>query len=263
MSMSQIHDLPLGLFAVGTIGTFVLLSVLGLWATRPLVARLVGPPPGANDVVSYYFGAIGVLYGLTVGLIAITTWQAYTSAEQAVSSEAAALAAVYLGVSGYPDKDREPLQAELKEYTRCVIEEAWPLQRRGEVPRADTDRIARFRGHLAKFEPATPGQQALHAETLHSFHRLAELRRVRLLTVTAGVPPALWWVVLVGSVLTAASGFLFHLPRLRVHLALTAVMTAHMGLLVFLIAAMDRPYSGGVSIGPDAFQLVYDGLMKD
>src|SRR5262245_43641720 len=144
IAMSSIHDLPLCVFAVGTVGTFVLLSVLGLRVTRPLVARLVGPPPGANEVVSYYFAAVGVFYGLTVGLIAVTTWQSYAAADQAVGSEAAALAAVYRGVSRYPDSDRQPLQADLKEYTRYVIEEAWPLQRRGEVPRGDMERISRF-----------------------------------------------------------------------------------------------------------------------
>jgi hypothetical protein len=34
------------------------------------------------------------------------------------------------------------------------------------------------------------------------------------------------------------------------------------GLLIFLTAAMDNPFRGEVSIGPDAFVVVYDQLMK-
>jgi len=32
--------------------------------------------------------------------------------------------------------------------------------------------------------------------------------------------------------------------------------------VIFLIAAMDNPFRGDVSVGPDSFQLVYDSLMK-
>ena len=94
------------------------------------------------------------------------------------------------------------------------------------------------------------------------FNRWIELRRARLQAVTTGLPAVLWWVILAGSAVTVASGYMFHLPRFRVHLILTVMMASLMGLLVFLIAAMDNPFRGEVSIGPDAFQLVYDSLMK-
>ena len=35
-----------------------------------------------------------------------------------------------------------------------------------------------------------------------------------------------------------------------------------LGSLIFLIAAMDNPFRGEFSVGPDAFQLIYEGLMK-
>lgn len=35
-----------------------------------------------------------------------------------------------------------------------------------------------------------------------------------------------------------------------------------MGVLIFLVAAMDYPFRGEVSIGPEAFQLIYTSLMS-
>ncbi len=40
---------------------------------------------------------------------------------------------------------------------------------------------------------------------------------------------------------------------------LTAFFTATM---LCLIALMDNPYRGELSVSPEAFQLIYDGLMK-
>jgi hypothetical protein len=261
MNLYWVYDIPLVWFGLCVVGAFAGLSVLGLYLTRPLVARLVGPPPGVNDVVSYYFAAVGVFYGLTIGLIAVATWQAYSDSDKAVGSEAAALAALYRDASSYPEPIATDLKALIKEYTRYVIEEAWPMQKRGEVPSGGTERISLFQNRLYTFEPTTPGQQAIHSETLRAFNRVVELRRARLQAVTAGLPATLWWVVIIGSVMTIASGFLFHLSKFRIHMILTVIMASLMGLLAFLIAAMDNPFRGEVSIGPDAFSLVYKGLM--
>jgi Protein of unknown function (DUF4239) len=263
MTLYWIYDLPLLVFGLGTVGLFILFGILGLIFTRKIVATVMGPPPAANDVVSYYFSAIGVFYGLTVGLIAVATWQAYSDADKAVGAEAAALAALYRDVCQYPGNTREELKNDLRDYTQYVIEEAWPIQQRGEIPKGGTDRMTTFQNHLYQFEPTTPGHQILHAEAVRAYNRVIELRRARLQAVTSGLPAALWLVVLVGSALTGSTGYWFHLPSLKVHIVLTIWMSALMGLLVFLIAAMDNPFRGEVSIGPDAFKLIYDGLMKD
>jgi hypothetical protein len=33
-------------------------------------------------------------------------------------------------------------------------------------------------------------------------------------------------------------------------------------MMIFLLAAMDHPFRGELSVGPEAFELVYDQLMK-
>jgi hypothetical protein len=65
---------------------------------------------------------------------------------------------------------------------------------------------------------------------------------------------------LCGRLLAAAASialtFLFILPDERAHLLLTVILAGFVGLLIFLIAAMDRPFRGEVSIGPEAFEAV-------
>ena len=40
------------------------------------------------------------------------------------------------------------------------------------------------------------------------------------------------------------------------------LVRALLGLLIFLLAAMDQPFRGEISVGPEAFEMVYDQLMK-
>jgi hypothetical protein len=35
-----------------------------------------------------------------------------------------------------------------------------------------------------------------------------------------------------------------------------------LGLLIFLLAAIDNPFRGAISVGPEAFELVYEQLMQ-
>ena len=48
----------------------------------------------------------------------------------------------------------------------------------------------------------------------------------------------------------------------RAHLVLGGLIAYFTSTMFCLIAIMDNPYRGDFSISPNAFQLIYDGLMK-
>ena len=79
--------------------------------------------------------------------------------------------------------------------------------------------------------------------------------------MTTGIPAVLWWVVAIGAVLNIALLWLLDM-EIHVHLILGGILSLFLGIVIFLIAAMDNPFRGQVSVGPDAFQLVYDTTMK-
>ena len=43
---------------------------------------------------------------------------------------------------------------------------------------------------------------------------------------------------------------------------MTVMFSGLLGLLIFLLAAMDNPFRGEISVGSEAFELVYGQLMK-
>jgi hypothetical protein len=50
--------------------------------------------------------------------------------------------------------------------------------------------------------------------------------------------------------------------EIHVHLVLGGVLVSILGVVIFLIPALDNPFRGEVSVGPVPILLVYETLMK-
>src|SRR5450432_3241934 len=186
------------------VGITVAVGLAGFQLTRRWVRGVHGDEHSHNDVVSFYLAAMCVFYGITLGMLAIGIWQAYSDVDTKVGEEASVAAAIYRDVNNFSDPERAALQADLRAYVRQVVDIEWPLQRRGIVPQNTAPGTGAFLTRLVKLEPATEGQKALLSEDLREFNRMVELRRIRLRSVNAGLPGPLWSVVLVGAFLSIA-----------------------------------------------------------
>jgi hypothetical protein len=72
----------------------------------------------------------------------------------------------------------------------------------------------------------------------------------------------LWSVVLVGAFITITVTWFFDMRSQSMHFWMTIMFSGLLGLLIFLLAAMDNPFRGDISVGPEAFELVYKQLMQ-
>lgn len=258
--MAYLEHLPPWLCGVIIVSSFVVFSIIGLalfqWLT---VGRLRLTEEMNNDII-FFASAIAVFYSLTVGLIAVGVWTTYTEVENTVSAEATAIGCFYRDISGYPEPTRTRLQTQVREYTVFLIEQAWPAQRRGKSTDVATRRLSTLEQELVRFEPATLGQQVLHAETFRQYNDVAGLRRKRLHAIGAGLPSVMWSVVLIGAFLTITVTYLLKMQRI-VHFVLTGFFAMFIGLVVFVITSLDQPLSGPLAIDSGPYQLVLDRLI--
>jgi hypothetical protein len=67
-------------------------------------------------------------------------------------------------------------------------------------------------------------------------------------------------VVLVGALINMVFIWMINTER-HVHVLLTGMLSAFMGLVIFLIAAMDYPFRGEVSVDAAPFEQVYAVVM--
>ena len=263
--MEWIQELPAWAIGPVCVLAFVLPAVAGLRLVQLKIhERLrVGETLIDNGVVGWFFAGILTIYGITLGLIAVTTWESSSAVAGVASREAAAIAALYQDTGGFASPLREDLRAKLREYTRFVIDKVWPAQRRGEILTGGNRLLDEFQLVLFSNEPGSERMRLLQAEALDKFNELVEWRRQRTEAVNDGVPGVIWAVIFSGAVLTIVTSYCFQLQPFRLHLLLTSALATMIGLLVFLIAALDRPYRGAVSVEPTAYRIVLEGAMAE
>ena len=257
--MVYLSHLPSWLCGVIIVSSFVVLSIIGLALFQWLIVGRLRLTEEMNNDIIFFASAIAVFYSLTVGLIAVGVWTTYSQVENTVSAEATAIGCFYRDVSGYPEPARTRLQTQVREYTVFLIEQAWPAQRRGKSTDVATRRLSALEQELVRFEPATLGQQVLHAETFRQYNEVAGLRRKRLHAIGAGLPSVMWSVVLFGAFLTITVTYLLKMQRI-VHFVLTGFFAMFIGLVVFVITSLDQPLSGPLAIDSGPYQLVLDRL---
>jgi hypothetical protein len=102
----------------------------------------------------------------------------------------------------------------------------------------------------------------LQAAALRAHHDLTQARRLRLDAVGTRLPGVLWFVIVAGALLSLASAFFFHVEDPRLHAIQTLLVALFIGVVIFMILALDRPFHGELGVGPESYQLVYDQLMK-
>jgi hypothetical protein len=257
-----IYDLSTETLAVLMTATFVGFSWLGAIVVRPILRVFVRAAAGTNDVVGYILSCFCVFYGLLLGLIAVAAYEDYAQVDSAVQSEAALLETLYEDVSSYPEPASQNLRWQLRDYCRYEIKYAWPQYRKGIVPDGGDTRITAFKETLFAFEPKTKDDEIIHAEAIRQFNTFLEHRRLREYAVTTGIPSVMWYVVVVGSIINISLVWLFDM-KLVTHLFLGGLLSFFLGAVILLIAVMDNPFRGEVSISPGAFEEVYRSTMME
>ena len=237
-------------------------SLIGLFLARRFLLPRFHYSDGINDAISGTVQAIGVFYGITVGLIAVGVWNTNSNARDLVSREAASIGFLYHDLGGYPSPVREELRSTLRAYTVFTIEQAWPAQSKGQILDGGTKILETFEATLFTFQPANASQIALHQETLRAYNSLVEYRRLRVDAVSSGLSNIMWSVIWVGAIISIGVAYLFKIEDPKMHAILVSLMSGFLAMVLFMIVINDKPFYGAVTIKPDAYELIIQKVMN-
>jgi hypothetical protein len=251
--MYWIYDLPIWLFGLLTVFTFLSLSILGLLFFRARVKQIFKIKDSHNDEVSYYLSNIGIFYGITVGLITVATWENYDQAEDLVKDEAANIGALYGSFTGFGDSTEIDLKKTLKTYTTFVIEKSWPSQRKGIVPIDEVKLLDELELKLSRIEPKNKKEEVYLSKTLNAFNFFVDARRHRIDAVNDGLPAAMWWTLIICALVSIFVTYFLYIENVWLHIALTSSLSLVISLLIFLIASMDNPFKGDFSVNAEPY----------
>jgi hypothetical protein len=242
-------------------GVFVGVTWLGIVAVHPVLRRLLHGDAPSNEAIIFNGANFGLFYAVLLGLLTIATFQSTKDVLGTIDREASNLSTLYSAADGYPDPLRAQLKAELRDYARYVIDKDWPADRRGVVLEGGEHRLEAIRKTVLSFEPTTKTQEVLQNEMQRYLDAMGVAREQRLSAVTAAMPGLLWYLVLIGALLTVVFIWMLHMNYASQFL-LGGIIALFLGNMIFLIYSFDRPLQGAVGVSPDSFTTVYDQVMK-
>lgn len=187
--------------------------------------------------------------GILLAFAGVLAWQDYMQAESAVENEAGVTSMLYRDLTAY-GPEMNPARDALKVYVRSVIVDGWPLLREGKrSPTTDVKLVTVFNS-IAAVTPSNERQSAIYQEAFSQLNQLVSMRRQRLASSRANVPPVLWIVALVGSILTIAYASAFVSTRYASLMIAGTSLT--IGLLFLFLLSVDYPFRNrnGVSDQP-------------
>ena len=84
---------------------------------------------------------------------------------------------------------------------------------------------------------------------------------MRLNSVERKLPEILWLVIIVGAFISLTSSFYFPVLDEHVHRVQVGLLAGFIGLVIFMIFALDRPYRGDLGLKPRPYEVLYEQLM--
>jgi hypothetical protein len=204
-----------------------------------------------NDRAGFILAVIGVIYAVLLAFVAIGVWERFQEADVRSYEEAGALATVYRGSDSFPEGRH--VRGMLREYVQSIIDVEWPLMRRGEDGGFSSRLPEMVDKYVRGLPVRTTGESDVHTEMIASMETALMDRQTRLTVDFIGISGIMWFVLLVGAYVTVAFTYLFGFERTSMQQLMIGGLSLIIGLMLFLVLALDYPYRGGIAVQPDAF----------
>ncbi|HWN03554.1 MAG TPA: hypothetical protein VNQ72_11105 [Candidatus Dormibacteraeota bacterium] len=258
MVVDIVYGMPSWILALVSICLVTAYALGGLVLVQRLVPAERRRPH--NDLAGPVSGLVGVVFAVLIAFIAIAVWEQFGQASTLVLRESNAAGDVWRLAYGYPEPLRTQVRDGVRRYLETVIKEEWPQQAKGKTDGRAWRIFEDIHRAMLRFEPTTRGQEIIHADQLHDMNTIMDQRRGRLQAAREGISPQVWMVVLAGCALMIALTWFFGAESFVAHMGMTVCLSISIGLVIFLIAALDYPFRGDMGIGPEAFEEVLVNL---
>jgi Protein of unknown function (DUF4239) len=209
-----------------------------------------------NESAGVVFTIVGGLQAVLIAFVLITLFDAATAASNGAQTEANSLVAVSWAADSLPDATRTKVHDLTRKYANTVRGQEWPQMRAGEpVTGPGAQQLAEL--HAAITDAASSGDEWLKDRKTEAANQLWQVYQSRQQRLDAadgsGVNAVVWFVLIVGGLLSVSYTYLFGGPKLIAHVVIVGTLAATITLLLYSIYQMQDPFTGGANVSPDAF----------
>ena len=249
--MDFLYKIPLDVFGPTIVLGFVVLSILGLILFQKIVSRETLKE--SHDVAGFIYAVVGVIYAVVLAFVVIVVWEQYRDADRISQEEACHVGNLRRLAVTFPDSARNDINAHTLDYLKSVVTREWPAMAEGHEDSLTYLRMEAIWQCYYHFHPAE-AQEATYNESLKELTAFTTDRRLRVISSGATIPTILWILLFGGGFLSIVFTYFFTTPKPATGYMMTGLLAALIALTLFLIIAMDRPFSGEFRVVPDAFE---------
>lgn len=246
-----LNNLPNVPLAIGFLLLSAAVGAASVWLTRRFLD--VAMLREHNDIIGYIYQMLGVVYAVMLAFAVFIVWEQFDTTSTAVEREANTLVALYDIGRALPEPAGARLRGDVVNYARVVANDEWrqmALARSSDASQLALLQLTRFE---REFEPAKNHETVLYDQAVAHIQDLNAFRRLRLQASRGQIPRPMWVLLIGGGLFMVGFTAIFGATNARLHIVLTAVLAAALGFTLFIIFALDTPYTGSFAITQEPF----------
>jgi hypothetical protein len=201
-----------------------------------------------HEVAAIIFNAFGLLYGVVVAFVVFVTWSGYDEATKNLQLEATEADDIFHITNAFPDPARKTIQQSLLGYVALVYNDELKRMSQGDISLHSNRAMTTLLTEFYRIDEKSIPNQELYGESLRGLNKLADYRRLRIFAGNNTIPPVIWFVLLIGGLITVSYTYFLGVKNIRAQYFMTAALTVTITLILVLIYILDHPFTGASSV---------------
>jgi len=206
-------------------------------------------------------GVVAMILSLLLAFCSVSVWEVYSGAEEAAATEASVSGELVRDLAVYGGPAAGAAREAVREYLKSVISEEWPAMAKGHRSESSSHKFNNIFHKASFINPRNPREEILLAEIWDKTNQLNIYRRARLAGCSgSAVPSTLWGTI---ALCIIFNFLLFYgMPVGSLSDFMLGLYAGTLGLLLFFILTMDRPFSGSLSVSPAPYESALESMSR-
>lgn len=253
-------DLPWIISGTLLVGGFVFLSLLEVIIVRNHVSAKT--LKANHDVAGFSFGIMGVIYAVLLGFVVFNVNESYQKAQHNLLDEASVVMELFRDTATFPKKERIQMATLIRDYVEEVYQAEWSLLAKNQQSEKALKIYHAIWEEYASFVPKNEHEMAWYKTSIEKLNDLSKQRTIRIFNSQLELGNLMWTVLILGAIATVSFMCFFYADSSSIHLAMTALLSGIIGLMLFLIMSIGGIYSGNIKVSPEDLKRVADIINK-
>ncbi len=208
-----------------------------------------------NEVAGFKYATLGVAYAVLVTFLMVAVWEKFDEAQAAIDDEATALFGLHHFADVMPPDQRAGVHGAMADYINAVIDTELPLMQEGRTRfGADSETLQRLLRSVLDTATSDAGSDAVLETMVEAYHTIADARSRRIDAAKGSLTPILWWLVVLGGLITVGFTFFFGSANVPARAAMTGLLSSVIMSLVFTTVMMNHPFVGDIAVDLGAYE---------